>query len=183
MAASKLVINQFLFIIPTTLLGALFGILMASPAAIAEEAAMILIPQQPVEPSLWWKEERLEQGWVENIQVDTDGKQVIVIINPSRWLAADYLQRFSFLFKLGTEARSQNFNLILHNRRAEKIAEEFIAQVVGRPSLTGPSRVSPEIKARVPEKLKKALEKEAKRQGQTPSALIRQALEEFLDTA
>jgi hypothetical protein len=123
MAASKLVINQFLFIIPTTLLGALFGILMASPAAIAEEAAMILIPQQPVEPSLWWKEERLEQGWVENIQVDTDGKQVIVIINPSRWLAADYLQRFSFLFKLGTEARSQNFNLILHNRRAEKIAE------------------------------------------------------------
>lgn len=69
------------------------------------------------------------------------------------------------------------------SKRAEKIAEEFIAQVVGRPSLTGPSRVSPEIKARVPEKLKIALEKEAKRQGQTPSALIRQALEEFLYTA
>jgi predicted HicB family RNase H-like nuclease len=69
------------------------------------------------------------------------------------------------------------------SKRSEKIAEEFIAQVVGRPSLTGPSKISPEIKARVPEKLKKALEKEAKRQGQTPSALIRQALEEFLDTA
>jgi predicted HicB family RNase H-like nuclease len=69
------------------------------------------------------------------------------------------------------------------SKRAEKIAEEFTAQVVGRPSLTGPSKVSPEIKARVPEKLKKALEKEAKRQGQTPSAVIRQALEEYLDTA
>jgi predicted HicB family RNase H-like nuclease len=69
------------------------------------------------------------------------------------------------------------------SKRAEKIAEEFIAQVVGRPSLTGPSKVSPEIKARVPEKLKKALQREAKRQGQTTSAVIRQALEEYLDTA
>ena len=69
------------------------------------------------------------------------------------------------------------------SKRAEKIAEEFIAQVVGRPSLTGPSKVSPEIKARVPAKLKLALEREAKRQGQTPSALIRQALQEYLDTA
>jgi len=69
------------------------------------------------------------------------------------------------------------------NKRAEKIAEEVVAQVVGRPSLTAPSKVSPEIKARVPEKLKLALEREAKCQGQTPSALIRQALEEFLDSA
>ena len=69
------------------------------------------------------------------------------------------------------------------SKRAEKIAQDVIAQVVGRPSLTGPTKVSPEIKARVPEKLKLALELEAKRQGQTPSALIRQALEEFLDSA
>jgi len=69
------------------------------------------------------------------------------------------------------------------SKRAEKIVEEVISQAVGRPSLTGPSKVSPEIKARVPEKLKLALEMEAKRQGQTPSALIRQALEEYLDFA
>lgn len=69
------------------------------------------------------------------------------------------------------------------SKRAEKIVEEVITQAVGRPSLTGPAKVSPEIKAKVPEKLKLALEREAKRQGQTPSALIRQALEEFLDTA
>ena len=70
----------------------------------------------------------------------------------------------------------------ISSKRAEKIAEEVIVQFVGRPSLTGPTKVSPEIKARVPEKLKIALEREAKRQGQTPSALIRQALEEFMDT-
>ena len=69
------------------------------------------------------------------------------------------------------------------SNRAAKIVEEVLAQAVGRPSLTGPSKVSPEIKARVPEKLKKALQKEAKRQGQTTSAVIRQALEEYLNTA
>ena len=69
------------------------------------------------------------------------------------------------------------------SKRAQKIVEEVLAQAVGRPSLTGPSKVSPEIKARVPEKLKRALQKEAKRQGQTTSAVIRQALEEYLDTA
>lgn len=69
------------------------------------------------------------------------------------------------------------------SKRAEEIVEQVIAQAVGRPSLSGPSKVSPEVKARVPEKLKKALEKEAKRQGQTPSAVIRQALEDYLNTA
>ena len=69
------------------------------------------------------------------------------------------------------------------SKKAEKIAQEVISQVVGRPSLTGPAKVSPEIKARVPEKLKVALEREAKRQGQTTSALIRQVLKEYLDTA
>jgi hypothetical protein len=69
------------------------------------------------------------------------------------------------------------------SKRADEIVEEVIAQVVGRPSLSGPSKVSPEIKARVPAKLKLALEREAKRQGQTPSALIRIALQEYLDSA
>ena len=69
------------------------------------------------------------------------------------------------------------------SKRAGEIVEEVIAQVVGRPSLSGPSKVSPEIKARVPAKLKLALEREAKRQGQTPSALIRIALQEYLDSA
>ena len=71
----------------------------------------------------------------------------------------------------------------LTSKRADEIVEEVIAQAVGRPSLTGPSKVSPEIKARVPAKLKLALEREAKRQGQTPSALIRIALQEYLDSA
>jgi hypothetical protein len=62
----------------------------------------------------------------------------------------------------------------------EEITEAMPAKVVGRPSLTGPSQVSPGIKARVPETLKLALDREAKRHGKTPSALIREALEGYL---
>ena len=62
MAVDRLVVKQILFIVPSVLSGALFGALfgvisgsfIVSPAAIAEEA-MTMIPQQPVEPSLWWK--------------------------------------------------------------------------------------------------------------------------------
>ena len=51
---------------------------------------------------------------------------------------------------------------------------------VGRPSLTAPNVHSPEIKARVPAPLKEKLEATAQARGETPSALIRQAVEEFL---
>lgn len=68
----------------------------------------------------------------------------------------------------------------LTNARANKIAHEIIKQATGRPSLTGPKKVSPEVKARVPQKLKIKLEREAKRRGETPSALIREALENYL---
>jgi len=68
----------------------------------------------------------------------------------------------------------------LTNARAEKISQEIIKQATGRPSLTGPKKVSPEVKARVPQKLKVKLEREAKRRGETASALIREALENYL---
>ena len=68
----------------------------------------------------------------------------------------------------------------LTNARAEKISQEIIKQATGRPSLTGPRKISPEIKARVPQKLKVRLEREARRRGETPSVLIREALESFL---
>ncbi|OYQ62376.1 hypothetical protein B9G53_22400 [Pseudanabaena sp. SR411] len=101
-------------------IGAIAPLVIVSQTS-AEE--VITIPQAPVEPSLWWKTQRLQEGWVENIEIDAEAKQAIVTINTTRWIASDYLQRFSFLFKLGTEAQKQNFNVMLHNRRDQKIAE------------------------------------------------------------
>lgn len=64
--------------------------------------------------------------------------------------------------------------------RARQIASRTHDLAVGRPSLSSPGVHSPEIKARVPLKLKKSLQREAKRRGQTSSELVRQAIEEFL---
>lgn len=67
--------------------------------------------------------------------------------------------------------------------RARQIARETHQIIVGRPSLSSPDVHSPEIKARVPMKLKKSLQREGKRRGQTSSELVRRAIEEFLRSA
>lgn len=66
----------------------------------------------------------------------------------------------------------------LTNKLAAKMARDAIKQVRGRPSLTGRSIESPQLKLRIPLKLKKAIEKEAKRRGETPSAIVREVLQE-----
>lgn len=66
----------------------------------------------------------------------------------------------------------------LTNKLAAKMARDAIKQVRGRPSLTGAAIESPQLKVRVPIKLKKAIDKEAKRRGETPSALVRETLQE-----
>ena len=71
----------------------------------------------------------------------------------------------------------------LTNARAAKMAKDAIKQAVGRPSLTAKSVESPQIKVRVPVKLKKALDKEAKRRGETNSAIVREALEKYFKSA
>ncbi len=91
-----------------------------SDLAIAENTS---IPQQPIEPSLWWKIDRLSISWVDDVTIDEAAKRAIITINSSRWGALDYIQRFSFLFKLGVEAQKQNFNVLLLDRRLQKVAE------------------------------------------------------------
>ena len=66
----------------------------------------------------------------------------------------------------------------LTNKLAEKMAKDAVKKVVGRPSLTGLSIESPQLKLRIPIKLKKAIEKEAKRRGETPSTVVREVLQE-----
>lgn len=69
------------------------------------------------------------------------------------------------------------------NARAERLAKAAIKKVVGRPSLTAASVESPQVQFRLPEKLKKALEKEAKRRGESTSEILREAVEKYLKSA
>jgi hypothetical protein len=66
----------------------------------------------------------------------------------------------------------------LTNKLAAKMARDAIKQVRGRPSLTAVAVESPQLKVRVPVKLKKAIDKEAKRRGETTSTIVREVLQE-----
>lgn len=80
----------------------------------------------------------------------------------------------------------------VYDSKGNLIDEDYIDRAVqdvhrqlgrGRPSLTAPGGVSPEIKARVPNDLKARVQQEAKRQGKSLSLFVREALERHLDEA
>lgn len=66
------------------------------------------------------------------------------------------------------------------NRRVKQIVKQVSQQTAGRPSLTKPNVISPEVKARVPIQLKRALDRRAIQSGKSASELIRAALERYL---
>jgi hypothetical protein len=66
------------------------------------------------------------------------------------------------------------------NRRVKQIVKQVRQQTAGRPSLTKPNVISPEVKARVPIQLKRALDRRAIQSGKSASELIRAALERYL---
>ncbi|MCX6448962.1 MAG: ribbon-helix-helix protein, CopG family [Actinobacteria bacterium] len=66
------------------------------------------------------------------------------------------------------------------DRRVKQIIKQVRQQTAGRPSLTKPNVISPEVKARVPIQLKRALDRRAIQSGKSASELIRAALERYL---
>ena len=66
------------------------------------------------------------------------------------------------------------------DRRVKQIVKEVRRKSAGRPSLSKPNVVSPEVKARVPIQLKRALDRKALQSGRSTSELIRTALERYL---
>jgi hypothetical protein len=80
----------------------------------------------------------------------------------------------------------------VYDSKGNLIDEAYIERAVkdvhrelrrGRPSLTAPGAVSPEIKARVPAELKARVARAAKRQGKSTSAIVREALERHLEAS
>jgi hypothetical protein len=65
---------------------------------------------------------------------------------------------------------------------AQRLAQEALGQVGrGRPSLTAPGEHSPQIKVRVPAELREELRATARREGKSPSQVVREALEMHLE--
>jgi predicted HicB family RNase H-like nuclease len=92
-------------------------------------------------------------------------------------------------YKLGPDVKAGEK---VHDSKGNLIDEDYIERAVddvhrqlgrGRPSLSAPGEVSPEIKARVPSELKRRLEQAAREHGKPLSVFIREALERHLEDA
>ena len=68
----------------------------------------------------------------------------------------------------------------INDRRVKQIVKDVRRKSAGRPSLSKPNVISPEVKARVPIQLKRALDRKALQSGRSTSELIRTALERYL---
>ncbi|MDA8400146.1 MAG: ribbon-helix-helix protein, CopG family [Actinomycetota bacterium] len=92
-------------------------------------------------------------------------------------------------YKLGPDVKP---NEKICDSKGNVIDEKYMENAVqdvhrqlgrGRPSLTAPGKVSPEIKARVPAELKLRLQQAAKDRGESLSDFIRKVLERQLGEA
>jgi hypothetical protein len=81
------------------------------------------------------------------------------------------------------EVRDSKGNLIDQTYLERAVEDVHRRLGRGRPSLSRPGAVSPEVKARVPAELKARAEQEAERQGKSLSLVIREALERYLGQA
>lgn len=68
----------------------------------------------------------------------------------------------------------------LTEARAEKVAAEVLARTPGRPSLSGARETSPSLTIRLPRQERARLDRLAAEQGRRPSAVIREALDEYM---
>lgn len=72
-------------------------------------------------------------------------------------------------------------------RLTEEIAQKWAEEIetnpiyLGRPSLSGKREISPEVKARVPQRIKDFIEQIAEERNQSVSTIIRQALFEYIE--
>jgi hypothetical protein len=78
---------------------------------------------------------------------------------------------------------------VVRDKKGQRITEDRAGQIAadalrkagaGRPSLSGPGRRSPEVKARVPAELRNRLDDAAERRGVSTSELVREALDQYL---
>jgi hypothetical protein len=105
----------------------LLGCFILSPVAFASnvqaQVKSVTIPLEPVQPSLWWVSERVDEGLVESLSIDANNKVVKIVVNPSVWDAADYVKRYSFLQRLSSVAFERDYGILLQDSRQRTLAE------------------------------------------------------------
>lgn len=90
----------------------------------------IVTPQSASEagitvPSLWWAQQQFDPfdgKLISTWRAYQDLQQVDLIVNRQLWALMDYIERYSFVYHLGTVARDYNYDLKVFNQRQECLA-------------------------------------------------------------
>jgi len=82
--------------------------------------------QQLTVPSLWWAQEQSENklldNWIAYPAQDSETGRVDLIVNEEIWNVLDYLERYNFVNRLGTVARTYGYNIRVFNYQKEALA-------------------------------------------------------------
>jgi hypothetical protein len=100
--------------------GLIAGLTLAGTSVISSAHAL---PQEPVQPSLWWRSQRLDANWVEAITNNDQQKYVDITINVARWSTADLLSRYRIITFLAQDAIRRGYGLRLRDRRGQELAQ------------------------------------------------------------
>jgi hypothetical protein len=77
-------------------------------------------------PSLWWTkantENKLLDNWIAYPATQQEPARVDVLVNQQVWSLLDYLERYDFVNRLGTLARSYGYNVRVFNYQQEALA-------------------------------------------------------------
>lgn len=77
-------------------------------------------------PSLWWAQEQSENklldNWIAYPANNVQSGRVDLIVNEQIWNVLDYLERYNFVNRLGTVARTYGYNIRVFNYEKEPLA-------------------------------------------------------------
>ncbi|NES99827.1 MAG: hypothetical protein F6K62_03600 [Sphaerospermopsis sp. SIO1G2] len=77
-------------------------------------------------PSLWWtkqiSENKLLDNWIVYPATNDESSRVDLIVNQQIWSLLDYLEKYKFVNRVGTTARSFGYNIRVFNYRKELLA-------------------------------------------------------------
>ncbi|RCJ25619.1 hypothetical protein A6770_27470 [Nostoc minutum NIES-26] len=77
-------------------------------------------------PSLWWAQENSENklldNWIAYPLSEKEARRVDLIVNQQIWSLLSYLERYSFVNRLGSLARKDGYNVRIFNYQQELLA-------------------------------------------------------------
>ncbi|BAZ37401.1 hypothetical protein NIES4101_33220 [Calothrix sp. NIES-4101] len=89
-------------------------------------------------PSLWWakknSEEKLLDNWIAYPRIPGEPARVDLIVNQQLWTLLNYLERYDFINRVGSDTRNYGYNLRVFNYQQELLGTYTCNFAIERPA-------------------------------------------------